>query len=418
MRFVSTRGSRDSLRFSEAVQKGVAFDHGLFVPEDFPSIEVRNARAWPDFGVPVLSPFLEGDPLENLLSDICERAFDFPLELKFLDPSTAVLELFHGPTAAFKDVGARFLSEVTNHLQKGTRKTVLVATSGDTGGAVASAFHRKPDTTVFVLFPKGKISPLQEKQLTCWGENVTAFSVRGDFDDCQRMVKEAFADLGFTQRNLLSANSINLGRLLPQMVYYAFASSRYFSERNRKPGFIIPSGNLGNAVAAFWTRRLGFPIREIILATNANHSVPDYFNTGSWKPHATIPTLANAMDVGNPSNMERLIHLFPDLRELKQVARAVSVRDPEISKAIVSSHQQWSQVWCPHTAAAAHVRQRLSADDWIIVATAHPAKFREIVEPLLGRGIQAPPVLMDLLSRPSHCVEIAPKLEALKAALE
>jgi threonine synthase len=296
---------------------------------------------------------------------------------------------------------------------------VIVATSGDTGGAVAAAFHEYSEIDVVVLFPRNKVSPLQQQQLTCWGEGVRAFAVRGDFDDCQRIVKTAFANREWAEaKGLLSANSINLGRLLPQTAYYAAASLWYLRERDALPGFIVPTGNLGNAVAAFWARQMGLPLREIVLATNANGAIPEYFASGSWKPHPTIATIANAMDVGNPSNMERLIDLHPEITELRQVAKSFSVSDQEIADTIGHDYSSSGRTWCPHTATAVHVRRRLPSPHWIIVATAHPAKFGSVVEPLIGRSLNMPPSLVQLFDRPSRFEEIDAEFEALKEALQ
>jgi threonine synthase len=296
---------------------------------------------------------------------------------------------------------------------------VLVATSGDTGGAVAAAFHEHPEITVVILFPRNKVSPRQQKQLTCWGDSVRAFGVRGDFDDCQRIVKTAFKNKEWAKaKGLLSANSINQGRILPQTVYYAAASIWYLRQQGAPPGFIIPTGNLGNAVAAFWAREMGLPMRQIILATNANDAIPNYFASGSWKPHQTIPTLANAMDVGNPSNMERLLHLHPEVTELRKIAQAFPVSDEEIAGTIARGGKRWQQTWCPHTATAVHVRESLSSPHWIIVATAHPAKFDSVVEPLVKESLVVPPSLRKLLEKTSRFDEIDPEFKALAEALQ
>ena len=418
MRFYSTRSASQSLTLSEAISQSIASDGGLYVPERFPTVnadDFAGLNSWNEIGKRLLEPFFGDDDLRNHLSDICDEAFNFPVTLNFLKNETAVLELFHGPTAAFKDVGARFLAACVARMPG--RRTIIVATSGDTGGAVAAAFAERSNVEVVILFPKGKISARQQQQLTCWGDNVRAFAVLGVFDDCQRIVKTAFADREWSERRgLLSANSINLGRLLPQTVYYAASSLWYFRQRGVQPGYIIPTGNLGNAVAAFWTKAMGFPIREIVLATNRNRTLPDYFQTGEWSPHPTIPTLANAMDVGNPSNFERLQNLH-SLAQLRQIARAFSVTDEEISQTIAEGIDRWGQVWCPHTATAVHVRERLSEPNWIIVATAHPAKFDSIVEPLIKQAVPTPPSLAAVLERPSRFEEIEPTFEALRKSL-
>ena len=419
MRFHSTRSGSQLLVLSEAIGQSIAPDGGLYVPEIFPTFNAEDfagLNSWNEIGKRLLEPFFRDDDLQNHLSDICDEAFNFPITFNFLNNETAVLELFHGPTAAFKDVGARFLAACVARMPG--RRTIIVATSGDTGGAVAAAFAERSNVDVIILFPQEKISARQQQQLTCWGDNVRAFAVRGVFDDCQRIVKTAFANREWSERRgLLSANSINVGRLLPQIVYYAASSLWYFRQRNARPGYIIPTGNLGNAVAAFWTQEMSLPIREIVLATNRNRTLPDYFQTGEWSPQQTIPTLANAMDVGNPSNFERLQNLYPEIANLRTIARAFSVSDEEISQTIVNGIDRWGQVWCPHTATAVHVRERLIEPDWIIVATAHPAKFDSIVEPLIKQTIPTPPALTAVLERPSRFEEIEPTFEALAQTL-
>lgn len=416
MRYVSTRGAAPAVKLSEAVQTSLAPDGGLYVPERFPAFDLADfeGRAGlPEIAEKFLEPFFEGDGLRAYLPDICREALDFPLPLVELDETTALLELFHGPTAAFKDVGARFLAACVSRLPG--RRTVLVATSGDTGGAVAAAFYGRPNVEVVVLFPKGLVSPRQEKQLTCWGGNVRAFAVRGDFDACQRLVKAAFADRELSRaRGLLSANSINLGRLLPQAAYHAAASIWYLRRTGEPAGLVVPTGNLGNAVAAFWARAAGLPVREIVLATNANRAVPEYFASSLWQPRPTVRTLANAMDVGDPSNMERLLHLHPEAAALRQFARAFSVSDEEIARTISDEAKAHGRVYDPHTAAAVHARKLLPAPHWIVVATAHPAKFESIVEPLVGRRLDTPPALAELLHKPSTCDELEPDFDSLK----
>ena len=295
--------------------------------------------------VPLLAPFLAGDPLGTALAAVASEAFNFPAPLVPLtdDGRLAVLELFHGPTAAFKDFGARFLAACFARLRRGAAQplTILVATSGDTGGAVAAAFHERPGITVAVLFPKGLVSPTQERQLTCWGGNVRSLAVRGTFDDCQRLVKQAFVDPQLRARGALSsANSINLGRLLPQVVYYAATSLEVWRAHGERSSFVVPSGNLGNALACLWARELGLPIAEVVLAHNANRTVPDYLESGQWRPRASVATLASAMDVGDPSNMERLRTLFPELAALRAAVSAVSVDDEAIRARIRSGFRR------------------------------------------------------------------------------
>jgi threonine synthase len=421
MLYTSTRKTEKKIPISEAIVEGLAWDGGLFVPEKFPSFqfeEFGQGCTIPQIAARLLDPWFEGDSLHNGLSEISQNAFNFPIPLNWMGEDSALLELFHGPTAAFKDVGAQFLAECISRIPFNSKRIVLVATSGDTGGAVASAFYKKPNIEVVILFPKGKVSQRQEKQLTSWGDNVRAFSVLGDFDDCQRLVKEAFsAEKLKSERRLFSANSINIGRLLPQSVYYASASLEFWKQKKIKPGIIIPSGNLGNAVAALWAKKMGFPIREIVLATNCNPSITEYFRTGVWIPHPTVSTLANAMDVGNPSNMERLLHLYPDFQKLKSEVQVVAVTDFDISKTIQQGVKRWNQVFCPHTATGVFAREALGGTNWIVVATAHPAKFESIVEPLIGKTVPIPEALSAILKRKASVTDLLPQLPDLEKVL-
>lgn len=430
MKFVSTRGNAPAVTFGGALTQGLAPDGGLYIPESWPSIPISafdGATSLPDVAAVMLKPFVTGDAIEGEVANIVRDAFDFPAPLMPVTDGgkLSVLELFHGPTAAFKDFGARFLAASMQRLRKPLDRplNILVATSGDTGGAVAAAFHRRPGVAVSVLFPKGLVSPTQERQLTCWGDNVHSYRVNGSFDDCQRMVKEAFVDPGLKARfELSSANSINLGRLLPQAVYYAATSLAVFRKHGVKPDFVIPSGNLGNSVACVIARRIGLPIGRIVLAHNVNRTVPDFLQSGEWKPRASIPTLASAMDVGAPSNMERLRALFPDLESVRGAVRAESVTDEQIRARISNDYRQYGKTWCPHTATAAEVWSRMSSAEradgrWVLVSTAHPAKFREIVEPLIGERIAMPESLAKLFERPVSCANLEPELSALSGAL-
>jgi len=428
--FLSSRGGVTPATFSQALLQGLAGDGGLYVPSRWPKFtpgDFNDAETLPQVGAALIAAFVAGDALAPELPGIVNEAFNFPAPRVSLsaDDRLSVLELFHGPTAAFKDFGARFLAAAFSRLRRRSERplTILVATSGDTGGAVAAAFHGRPGIEVVVLFPKGLVSPTQERQLTCWGGNVRALAVRGTFDDCQRLVKEAFRDQALRERSQLSsANSINLGRLLPQTVYYAAASLGIWRQHREAASFVVPSGNLGNAVACLWARAAGLPIAEVLLAHNANRAVPDYLESGHWEPRPSIATLASAMDVANPSNMERLLALFPHLDELRHAVSACSVSDAEIRARIRVGYQQYGQIWCPHTATAAEAWERLTperraARRWVLVSTAHPAKFPEIVEPLIGARVAVPESLAVLLARASACVEIDPQLPALAAVL-
>lgn len=430
MKFISTRGGDVVATLSRAIAEGIARDGGLYVPERLPVLSVDGVpqgEALESIARHLLRPFASGDPLEQHLDAICAHAFNFPAPLVRLNgtpgPASA-LELFHGPTCAFKDFGARFLAASLARIHQGDRKlTLLVATSGDTGGAVAAAFHKVPWADVVLLYPKGLVSPSQAQQLACWGDNVWTFAVLGTFDDCQRMVKDAFRDPALTCTHLLSsANSINLGRLLPQMVYYADASLRIWRDEARKPNFIIPTGNLGNAAACVLAREMGLPIGDIVLATNENRTIVDYLGHGMWQPRPAVATLSSAMDVGSPSNMERMRWLFPDLEQLRRRMTAYSVSDDEIRSVIRSDAESIGRVWCPHTATAAHVYWQLAQhrrdEHWVIVATADPAKFSEIIEPLIGATIPAPAALDRLSRLPRREQDLVPTLDALRQELQ
>jgi threonine synthase len=432
LRFLSSRGGAPAVSLSEAIQQGLAPDGGLYVPEKLPRVDhgaFAGLTRLPEIGFNALAGFFAGDRLDPLLGSISRSALNLDAPTTPVTAAPArlfVLELFHGPTAAFKDFGARFLAESLEQLEARapTPLTILVATSGDTGGAVAAAFHLRPWVRVVVLYPKGLVSPRQEQQLTCWGDNVISLRIDGTFDDCQRLVKEAFVDATLNRKHRFSsANSINIGRLLPQMVYYVASSLDVQRRTGQSASYIIPAGNLGNAFAAVWARALGFPIGRIVLAHNLNRTVPDYLQTGVWQPRQSIPTLASAMDVGNPSNMERLRTLYPSVESLREQVSAATVDDATIQARIGEDFMQYGREWCPHTATAAEVYSRLSEQErrdepWVLVATAHPAKFNEVVEPIIGKAIEVPESLDKLLRLPRHFLDLPPTLQAVAAALE
>jgi threonine synthase len=432
MRYFSTRGGKET-GLVDAVMSGLAVDGGLFVPDELPRFDPAAVRgeSLAEIAAQVLAPFFAGSGLESELDAICREALDFPVPLKPLladGAELSVLELFHGPTAAFKDVGARFLAALMERAVRDSGDsrplTILVATSGDTGGAVAAAFHGRRGIRVAVLFPKGQVSPRQQHQLTCWGDNVRAFEVDGVFDDCQALVKAAFTDAGLRARHRLSAaNSINIGRLLPQVAYHVAASLWHWRRHGTAAGSIVPTGNLGNGLACIWARAMGFPVREVVLAVNANRTIPDYLATGQWEPRPSVATLASAMDVGNPSNMERLRNLVPDFAELRASIESYPVDDASIRAQIAKDYERYGEVWCPHTATAFWVYDHLpparkAGRPWIVSATAHPAKFETIVEPLIGRTVPVPPALAALLDRPAASTPLAPRLTDFAAELD
>ena len=430
MKFRSTRGEK-TVTLDEALIQGIAEDGGLYLPDELPAFSIEEfsgAQATGDVARILLQPFFESSALQSALDEIIAETFSFPLPVTALpvqEGSAGLLELYHGPTAAFKDVGAGFLAACMSRLEgePDNPLTILVATSGDTGGAVAAAFNDRPGMRVVVLYPDGRVSERQAHQLTCWGDNVLSLAVQGSFDDCQAMAKAAMADEALTSYRFSSANSINIGRLLPQSTYYAAASLQHFRETGRKPGFIVPTGNLGNALACCMARQFGLPIGEIVLATNANCLISDFLAGEEWLPRDSIETHASAMDVGNPSNMERLRYLFGEADELNGIVSAVSVSDREIEQEIRQNFSEFGLVTCPHTATATHAWRQLtdeqrSANDWILVATAHPAKFEQIVEPIIGQAIPLPEEMASILSRERRYEKIEPDLQSMTAALD
>jgi len=428
VKYFSTRGN-GPVSLDEALVKGIADDGGLYLPDALPHFELAefdNATTITDVARILLGPFFEGSALRGDLKDIVAETFCFPIPTTPLPGGqSSLLELYHGPTAAFKDVGAGFLAACLARLEGDVASplTILVATSGDTGGAVAAAFDKQPGMRVVVLYPDGRVSARQAHQLTCWSDNVLSLRVNGTFDDCQALVKAALADKALSsQHRFSSANSINIGRLLPQSTYYADASLRHFKEHGEKPAFIIPTGNLGNALACVIAREMGLPIASIMMATNANRTIPDYFESQEWLPRPSRQTLASAMDVGDPSNMERLRRLLGDAEVLREHLSVNSVSDEEINDEIQRTFADYGFSICPHTATASYAWRQLDArrrniEHWILVATAHPAKFETIVEPLIGQSVPLPAELAEILSRPSRSKAIEPTQDALTAAL-
>ena len=428
MKVVSTRGNAPAVGIGDAIAAGLAPDGGLYMPEAWPSFapaDFDGCNSTAEIAARMLAPFFAGDVLAPQLAGICADAFAVEPPLRdFGKDGDYVLELFHGPTAAFKDYGARFLAGCLSALPRADGKplTIVVATSGDTGAAVAGAFHGRTGIRVAILYPDGRVSPRQAHQLGCFGDNIRAFRVDGSFDDCQRIAKTLLSDAAFrAEVPLGSANSISLGRLFPQAAYYAHASLQHWRATGQHLNFVVPTGNLGNALACLLAKRMGLPIGEIMLASNANDVLPTFFAGGDYAPGPSLATLANAMDVGAPSNFERLQWLHPDPVELRGVLRAEAVDDDAIRAAILRSRDQRGYVACPHTACAAEVLDRLRARGepgaWAIVATAHPAKFPEVVEPLLGEAVPLPPALQAMLDRPSHAQPLANDAEALRTLL-
>lgn len=426
MKYASTRGAAPAASIDEALLAGLAPDGGLYVPERIPHVLPPAPPATlAEAAEAMLEPYFARSRLRDTLGGICARAFAFDAPLRALaGDGDFLLELFHGPTAAFKDYAARFLAEALSGLrdEAAPATTILVATSGDTGAAVAAAFHRRPGFRVAILYPEGRVSPRQAHGLECWGDNVRAFRVAGSFDDCQALVKRALADEALRQaRPLGSANSISLGRLLPQVAYHAHAASRFHAAHGATLNLIVPTGNLGNAAAAYLARRMGAPVGDIVLATNANDTLPRFFADGDYAPRPARATLANAMDVAAPSNFERLRHWHRDDAGLRTAFRAHAVDDAAITDTIRAAPRRHGIVPCPHAATGLHVLEGLRAAGdrrpWAVAATAHPAKFDGIVEPLVGHAVQPPPALAESLSRPAQGEDLPADYEALRDRL-
>lgn len=435
--------------FRQAVVAGLAPDGGLYVPA---TLERRPVEWWerlrpapfPEVAVAMAQSLLGDEFDEAELAALIRDALNFPVPIVCLNESLRVVELFHGPTFAFKDFGARTLARLLALSERGVAAgalveatpssgwpavsptpgplTVLVATSGDTGSAVAQAFWGVPGTRVVVLYPEGQVSAVQEAQFTTLGGNVMAVAVAGTFDDCQGLAKQAFADEDLRQRvRLTSANSISLGRLVPQMFYYAYAAL------NAPPGarvvVSVPSGNFGNLVAGVMAWRMGAPIDGFVAATNVNDTVPRYLQTGRYEPRPSIATVANAMDVGAPSNFERLAWLFDgDRGAMSGLITANAHTDADVKRAIAELHQQYGYVADPHTAIAylgtQAPRRRGPQAPWhLFLSTAHPAKFREVVEPAIGQAVPLPGPLAQALARPRLVERISPALGQLAKLL-
>lgn len=445
--------------FQEALFLGQAPDGGLFVPADLVPLASDQLRAmagksFAERSFVVARHFLGDEIDEDVLRQVVHDALDFPVPLRPLEPGVHMLELFHGPTCAFKDVGARFMARMMSALRPDADAplTVLAATSGDTGGAVAHAFHGLPGVRVVVLYPLGRVSPRQEAQFATLGGNVAAVAVRGAFDDCQRLAREAFNDRALcAAHGLTSANSINIGRLLPQVFYYVHAWAELTAGEamaERELVVSVPSGNFGNLTAAVTARTLGVPISRLVAATNANSVVPDYLTTGGYRPRPSVSTLSNAMDVGDPSNFRRISHAFRgDLAAIRAVLAGSAWTDDQTRECIRELWRERQVVLCPHTAVGLlGLRQELArreavkggavlADEpgfsrarpkrskplgaeGIVLGTAHPAKFAEVVEPLTGQPIPVPAGLSQAMELPRRSVIAEPKLAALIEILE
>lgn len=422
MKWVSTRRASPAVPFIDALFAGTAPDGGLYFPDRFEPLPPAALAALRDadlvdIGTTVGTHLLAGEISEPDMRRLVRDALDFSIPLVQVADRAWVLELFHGPTLAFKDVGARVQARLLHHFTDGTPLTILVATSGDTGSAVADAFHGVSGSRVFVLYPEGQVTDVQEAQMASLGGNITAVAVRGTFDDCQRLVKQAFADDEVRKRVWLTpANSINLGRLLPQAIYY-FILAR-LAGRDTDLIVSVPSGNFGNLTAGLIAKRLGLPVRLFVAATNVNDVVPEYLRSGIYAPRASVRTVANAMDVGAPSNFERIRAMYDeDLGRMREDLVGAAFDDATLVAEIGKVHRERGYLLDPHGAIAwLGLQEHLAAHPGatgVFLATAHPAKFREVVEPAIGATVPLPATLSNALARPRHSVRLEVNYPAL-----
>src|SRR5271154_4860997 len=430
MRYRSTSGKAPLTSLRGAVLRGLAPDGGLYMPAE---IARHSPQELEDFrGLPftevcyrVARPFAGAELPEDGLWQIVSESINFPVKLVSLSPALHVLELFHGPTLAFKDFGARFMARLLGYFVRGESKqlTVLVATSGDTGSAVAHGFLGVPGIRVVILYPSRRISEAQEKQFTTLGENITALEVAGSFDDCQRLVKQAFADEELNKRAFLtSANSINIGRLLPQMFYHV-AAYRQLPVASVPLIVSVPSGNFGNLTAGIFAKRIGLPVSRFIAATNANDAIPQYLTTGKYEPHQAVATISNAMDVGNPNNFPRLLDLCRN--RLEYVQKEIwghGASDEETLAAMKIIHGRFGYIADPHTAVGilgweAYKREHPEPAQGLVLATAHPAKFADIVQRAIGIAPPLPDRLAAYLKREKLSVPMSSAYDDFKQFL-
>ena len=434
MKFISTNGESEPATFQEAILRGLAPDGGLYVPAEFPSIDSTfindlSQKTLPDIAFEITRYFVD-EIKPEYLRELLNEAINFDAPLVPLHGNRYILELFHGPTMAFKDFGARFMSRLFGALQGGNHEeiVILAATSGDTGSAVAQGFLGVEGIKVCLLYPSGKVSKLQEQQITTAGHNVTALEINGTFDDCQQMVKEAFSDPELDEKLILSsANSINIARLIPQTFYYFYALSQLgeYSE----PIFSVPSGNFGNLTAGLWAKKMGMPAKGFIAATNANDIFPEYLNTGEFNPKPSVQTISNAMDVGNPSNFDRIEHLFDYSHEkIKSHIWGASFSDDQTRKAIRKVYDETGYILDPHTAVGyLGVEEYINSDEFrfgnnhspfVILATAHPAKFSEEIEPVIHKEIKRPERLRKSMEKEKQSIELPNDYRSLKQFLQ
>ncbi len=428
MKYFSTNNPSQKVSFQEAVRKGLPDDNGLFLPESIPTLHASFFKELPnlslqEIGFEVAKLFVGNEIPEADLKALVFEVLSFETPVVKVEEDVYSLELYHGPTLAFKDVGARFMARCLSYFNniKNEEVTVLAATSGDTGSAVANGFLGVEGVQVVLLYPKGKVSPFQEKQMTTLGHNIKALEIEGTFDDCQKLVKTAFLDKELSQElGLTSANSINIARLIPQSFYYFYAYGQMIKQTNKPIVFSVPSGNFGNLTAGYFAQQMGLPIHHFIASTNANDIVPHYLQTGEFAPKPSAATISNAMDVGNPSNFARLSYLFNNSQEA--FAKSVSgtaYTDEETQKALKHIHQL-GYTADPHGAVGylgLKEYQEINDVAGIFLETAHPIKFKEVVEPTLGIELDIPDSLKVFLDKQKVAINCSTNYEDFKKVL-
>ncbi|MBN1300318.1 MAG: threonine synthase [Melioribacteraceae bacterium] len=430
MKFFSTHNKNIYTGFEEAVINGLAPDGGLYMPEEIPVLDSSffdkiNEYNINEIAFRIISRFTGDQIKEPDLQEIINSSFTFKAPLYQLEKGKCILELFHGPTLAFKDFGARFMARCMEHFVKKRNivLNILVATSGDTGSAVANGFYNVEGINVYILYPSGKVSFIQEQQLTTLDKNITALEINGTFDDCQRLVKQAFVDPGIKNRmNLSSANSINISRLLPQSVYY-FESYKQLENKDKGTVFSVPSGNLGNLTAGIIAHKMGLPVKKFIGATNSNDTFTKYIKTGRFEAVSSHRTYSNAMDVGNPSNLDRIKTLYDaDIFNIRDNIFSVSHTDHDTLEGIKEVYEKYNYIIDPHGAvgylAAMDYKDMLTEScNYVILETAHPAKFRDIVEETLGIEIELPERLKTSLEKKKHSIKLSGNFDEFKEFL-
>jgi len=428
MKLYSTKNRTATVTLAEAVMKGLPDDNGLFMPTEIPQLSADFINNLDQYSFSEMAfeicKTLFGDaiPLSDLKT-IIDNSVTFPAPVVELDEQKKVLELWHGPSLAFKDFGARFMSQLMSYFNRKETKelVILVATSGDTGGAVAAGFYKALGIKVVILYPKGKVSFLQEKQLTTLGENITALEIDGTFDDCQALVKQAFLDSDLKHIRLSSANSINIARLIPQSFYY-FEAYKQLKDKSRPVVFAIPSGNFGNLTAGLLAQRMGLPVYGFIAATNDNNVVPEYLETGRFVPRPSVRTISNAMDVGNPSNFARMLDLYDSVwNNMTKNIHGYNYNDTETRAAVLEIKEKYNYVMDPHGAVAylavkAYQKENPNTQT-VILETAHPAKFKPDMEEIFGHEIEVPQRLAELSDKEKVSIEMGIDYDGFKAYL-